>query len=465
MRLWLVTAGVAAGAATAASTGTDAALLVVGVAIAGGIMRRRPVLLLLALFVFGYGSGVLVARARGGGGEVLTALAREVRFCDVRGEILEQAGGLGTLARLERVTCDNDVFIKPGVVVLETSAPAGSAFSASGWILPLGGDRFDVARSRAGAHAELAADDVASAPPTGPRAVAASIREGLHQAGEHISAEEAGLIRGLTIGDTGGLSRPTIDRFRRAGLSHLLAVSGSNVAIVLAGVAVLAARLSFRARMAACACALILFVLVVGPDASVLRAAAMGAVGLLALASGRQAEPLHALGSALMLIILLRPQLVFAVGLHLSLAATGGIILWASHIHRALPFPPLLNLPLAVTLSAQVAVLPLLLGVFGEASLVAPLTNLLAAAAVAPATVLGLAAALLGALHPWSGGLVLQAAEPFAAWILLVGRVGSEPAWATLTVPSWMGVAAAAPVCIAAACTLRGHGGAISLDR
>jgi ComEC/Rec2-related protein len=465
LRLWLVTVGVAAGASTAASTGTDAALGALAIALAGVAMRRRPALLLLALFLFGYGSGVVAGRVRNDEGEVLKALAREVRFCEVTGEVLEEAGGLGTLARLDRVTCQNEMFVQPGVVVLETTAPAGSAFSASGWVLPLGSDTFDVARSRAGAHAELAADDVRSAPPGGARAVAASIRQGLRDAGEHISAEEAGLIRGLTIGDTGGLSRVTIERFRRAGLSHLLAVSGSNVAIVLAGVAVLASRMSFRTRVAAGAGALLLFVLVVGPDASVLRAAAMGAVGLVALATGRQAEPLHALGVALMMIILLRPQIVFAVGLHLSVAATAGIILWASRIHRSLPLPALISLPLAVTLSAQVAVLPLLLGVFGEASLVAPLTNLLAAAAVPPATVLGLTAALVGSLHPWWGGLILQAAEPFAGWILLVGRLGAEPEWATFAVPSWMGLVAAAPVCIVGACTLRGHGAPISLDR
>lgn len=464
LRLWLVTAGAATGAATATGLGVGPVALTLVAAAAAAVVRRRTALVLVSLFLLGYGSGVLVGQARGEGGEALRSLAREVRFCDVSGQILEEAGGLGTLARLDLVTCETEALVEPGVAVLETAIPPGSAFSASGWVLPLGTDPFDIARARAGAHAELAVDEMAFTPPVGVRAVAAAIRKGLREAGAGISDEEAGLIRGLTIGDTQGLSGLTIDRFRRAGLSHLLAVSGSNVAIVLAGVAVLVSRLSFRARVAAGAVGLLLFVLVVGPDASVLRAAAMGAVGLVAVATGRQTEPLHALGLALLSIILLRPQIVFAVGLHLSLAATLGIILWASRIHSGLALPSLLSLPLAVTLSAQIAVLPLLLGVFGEASVVAPVTNLLAAAAVPPATVFGLIAALAGAVHPGLGGLILRAAEPFAAWILLVGRVGAEPSWATVVVPSWTGFVATVPVLVAAGWTLRSHGAPISLE-
>jgi ComEC/Rec2-related protein len=466
LRLWLLTAGVVVGAAAAdppRSLRTGLSFLVLSSLIVA--LRRRATAALVALFFFGLGSGLVAAHLRSGSGDTLTLLARRVPFCDVTGRILEDLGGLGTLAQLEHVRCEGISFVRPGLAVLETSAPAGSGFSASGWVLPLGSDRFDEARRRAGAQAELATDTVEATPPTGLAAVAASIRSGLRAAGQRIAPEPAGLIRGLTIGDTDGLSRSTIERFRRAGLSHLLAVSGSNVAIVLGGIAVVVARLRFHARVTAGVAALFLFVLVVGPDASVLRAAAMGGVGLMALASGRQAEPLHALGVALMTIILLRPQIVFSVGLHLSLAATAGIILWASRIEQRVALPRLVSLPLAVTLSAQIGVLPVLVGVFGQASLVAPVTNLLAAAAVGPATVFGLIGALAGTAHPWLGGIALRLAEPFAAWILLVGRVGSEPSWAVLEVPPWAGAVLAVPVCAAAAWTLRGYGAPISLER
>lgn len=464
LRLWLMTTGIGVGAVVSSPQADGLVVPIVALGLAAAGVRRRPGLLLLGLFLFGLGTGLWAASVRNGG-EALRVLSREVPFCDASGTILENAGGLGTLATLEWVSCDGTVVTRPGVAIVETGAAPGSAFAASGWLLPLGTDRFDVARARAGAQAELATEELTTTPPTGLPAVAASIRDGLRAGGRQISHERAGLIRGLTIGDTDGLSRLTIENFRRSGLSHLLAVSGSNVAIVLAGVALVVARLSFRTRLIAGAIGLFVFVLVVGPDASVLRAAAMGGIGLFALATGRQAEPLHALGVALMVIVLLRPQIVFAVGLHLSIAATAGIILWAARIEQRVPLPLIVCVPLAVTLSAQVAVLPVLVGVFGEVSIVAPVTNLLAAAAVAPATVFGLLGALAGTVHPWIGGLVLRLAEPFTAWILLVGNVGAQPSWATLAVPNWVGAVLGVPVGYAALWTLRRYGAPISLER
>lgn len=464
LRLWLLTGGVATGTLLSASGSHAVAVPSLVLSLAAVFLRRRPLVILAALFFFGLGAGLLAGSLRNEG-EALAALSKEVPFCDATGRLLEEMGGLGTLAAVDHLSCEGRTFLRPGVVVVETSAPAGSPFWASGWLLPLGPDPFDVARARAGADAELAAEAFRTGAPTGLAAVAAAVRDGLRSAGQEVAPAPAGLVRGLTIGDTGGLSPVTIEQFRRAGLSHLLAVSGSNVAIVLGGVTVLLGRCAFRTRIMLGGAALGLFVLVVGPDASVLRAAAMGGAGLLAIATGRRAEPLHALAVALVVVLLLRPQIVFSVGLHLSVAATAGIILWASGIERRVGFPVLIAVPLAVTLSAQLAVLPLLVGVFGQASLVAPVTNLLAAAAVAPATVFGLLGALAGTAHPWLGGVVLRLAAPFAEWILLVGRIGAEPAWAMLEVPHWWGLALAAPVFLAATRTLRTYGAPISLDR
>lgn len=464
-RLWLLTAGVATGALVSSSGANPFAVFSLVISLAAVRVRRRPLVILAALFFFGLGSGLLAGSVRDDGGDTLAAVAKEVPFCEATGRLLEEVGGLGTLAALDRLTCEGNLYLRPGIVALESSAPAGSPFWASGWILPLGTDRFDVARAHAGADAELAPEEFGAGPPTGLAAVAASVREGLRAAGEELAPGPAGLIRGLTIGDTEGLSQVTIERFRRSGLSHLLAVSGSNVAIVLGGMAILLARRSFRTRIMLGAAALGLFVLVVGPDASVLRAAAMGGVGLFAVATGRQAEPLHALAVALTVVLLLRPQIVFSVGLHLSVAATAGIVLWAPRIERRTRLPLTLGVPLAVTLSAQAAVLPLLVGVFGQASIVAPVTNLLAAAAVPPATVLGLLGALAGTAHPWLGGLVLRLAAPFAEWILLVGRMGAEPTWAMLELPHWWGLGVAVPVCLCAARTLATYGAPISLER
>lgn len=233
-------------------------------------------------------------------------------------------------------------------------------------------------------------------------------------------------------------------------------LSGTNVTIVVGAAALAVSRLALRTRVIACAAALGLYVAVVGPEPSVLRAATMGGIALVALAGGRRTEPLHALGVALIVVLALRPGLVFSVGLHLSAAATAGIVLFAGRLARRMSgLPRAVALVLAVTLAAQVAVAPVLIGVFGELSVVAPLANLLAAPAVAPATVLGLGGAVAGSVWPAAGVLLARAAEPFVGWILAVGRTTGGWSGASLEVPRWWAWPLGAFVVVAALATRR----------
>ena len=461
LRLWLVVAGVAVGAvigrdgspsATAAAT-----MLLAGVAGCG--VRRRRAVTLVALFAFGCGCGSLAAAVRAQPDPVLAAIVSDVPLCDVRGRVLERVGGSHALMSVDSAACGDVALSDAGVVAAEVEAPIGSGYRAEGWLLRLGQDGFDGYRRDAGAAAELIPREIEFSPPRGAFHVAAVARRGLRDSAANIRSAEGALVRGLTIGDTGLMAESTLESFRRSGLSHLLAVSGSNVALVLAGAGWLCRRLPFKVRIAGGAAAMMLFVLVVGPDASVLRAAGMGSIVLLALGMGQRAEPLHALGLALAVVIAARPQIATSVGLHLSAAATAGIILWTRPLASRLEMlPALARLPLAVTASAQFAVLPLLLGAFGESSLVAPVANLLAAAAVVPATALGLIGGVVGVVTPALGGWVLRAAEPFASWILFVGETCAGPSWASVEVPSSVGWLAAVPVVATAAWSLRSYG-------
>lgn len=449
VRVWVVALMVCAGASVGA-TGTP--WLRIGIvgslgSIALALTRRRPGLVLVTLGSLGFacGAGAAAAQQRP---DVLAAVAKEVPRCAIEGVVLESLGGLGTALALQRVTCDGaGAITDAGVAVADLSAHPGSTLQATGWLVPLGDDPFDRARERAGADVELAVSDVDLSGPGGVAALPAAVRDGLARSGTAIAAPEAALIRGLTIGDTEALAPATIEEFRRAGLSHLLAVSGSNVSIVLAAVMLMTSKMAFRARLLLGAFALSFFVLVVGPDASVLRAAAMGAVGLIALASGRRAEPLHALAAALIAVVVMRPQIVFSLGLHLSVAATAGIIvLTPALLGRLRWLPRVVALPVGVTLGAQAAVLPLLVVAFEEASLIAPIANLLAAPAVPPATILGLAGAVVAPLSQSLAEMALHLAAPFASWILFVGRICSDPPWATVQLSSSVGVLLALPV-------------------
>lgn len=281
--------------------------------------------------------------------------------------------------------------------------------------------------------------------------IAVSYRDALDASLATAPERPAGLLAGLTIGDTSGVDHETTEAFRRSGLAHLVAVSGSNVAMVLAAIAIVTTRLPLIVRGGVALAALGLYVAVVGPDPSVLRAAAMGVVGVVAYMAGRQATSLNSLGIALIAVLAGKPQLLFSIGLHLSVAATLGIVVWSQSIERALRrFPALLRAPVAITLSAQIAVAPLLVVAFEELSLVAPVANVLAAPAVPPATVIGLGAGLAGLVSEPAGRTLGGIAAPFAQWILWVADETSKWSWASVDLgPRW-GWAMAVPVGVAA---------------
>ena len=455
-RVWLAAAALGAGAFLGDIHPSGSTPLAVALASAAVLLRRRSVSRAAAIAALCFALGWLSASARAGRISAVEVLARGAPRCELAGRVLEGAGGLGTLAAVDRAACSSQSPIGPaGVVVFDQPAPAGSRFSGEGHLLPLGTDAFDMARRRLGAEGAWEPARLSLAPPPpGPFRVAAAIRQGLAAASRSLGRRGA-LLRGLALGDTADIAPSTIEAFRRSGLSHLLAVSGSNVAIVLAAVGLLVIGLPLRVRVVAGAAALALFVVVVGPEPSVLRAAAMGGVALVALALGRRVEPLQGLGLAVVAVIGVRPQMVFSVGLQLSIAATAGLIVFSAPLSQRIHFVRPVGLALAATFGAQLAVAPVLIATFGELSLIAPLANVLALPAVPPATVLGLAGAVIGAVDPRVGGVIVGLAGPFVSWILFCGEKFAEPGWATAEMGRGWAFALSAVVLIAAWLTLR----------
>ena len=301
----------------------------------------------------------------------------------------------------------------------------------------------------------LVASGLAAArPPAEPRfhetwggTPAQGFRDSLAVGLEGAPDRSAALLAGLTIGDTSGVDPATTESFRRSGLSHLVAVSGSNVAMVLAAIAILTVRLPLMVRGGLALLGLAMYVIVVGPEPSVLRAAAMGVVGLIAYVAGRDAASLNSLGIALIAVLGAKPELLYSVGLHLSAAATLGIVVWSRAIERALVrIPALLRAPIAITVAAQIAVSPLLIGSFERFSLVAPLANVLAAPAVPPATVIGLSSGVVALVSPAAGRVVGAVAGPFAGWILWVADATAAWSWSSVDVPAVWGWITGIPV-------------------
>src|SRR4030095_63213 len=174
------------------------------------------------------------------------------------------------------------------------------------------------------------------------------------------------LFAGIVFGDDRDQPPAATDDFRAAGLSHLLAVSGQNVAFVLLVARPVLLRLSLAPRFLLTVGVLGFFALITRFEPSVLRATAMAAVAAASPFVARPISRLRGVALAVGALVLLDPVLVRSVGFALSVLATSGIVLLAPPLLERLPGPHWVALPMAVTLAAQVAVAPLLLAVFGR---------------------------------------------------------------------------------------------------
>lgn len=256
---------------------------------------------------------------------------------------------------------------------------------------------------------------------------AATLRTGLAGAATTIPA--AALVPGFAVGDTSLVSAELDALMQESSLTHLTAVSGSNCALVIAAVTWLAARMGAgrRVRLLVAAAGLSAFVVVVGPDASVQRAAIMGGVLLVSNFGGRRGQALPALGIAILTLLLADPWQAMQPGFALSVAATGGILLAGpraeSWIRRRLRIHRVLALPLAITVVVQLACAPLLLLLQPGLPMAGVLANLLAAPVAPAGTALGLVALVTLPMSGTLGGGVIWVAAWTARWIEAAGAL------------------------------------------
>jgi competence protein ComEC len=244
--------------------------------------------------------------------------------------------------------------------------------------------------------------------------LAERMRSGLRAAAHRLPADPRGLLPGLVVGDTSLQPAGLGEAMQATGLTHLAAVSGTNTTLVcvLALAGCRAAGLGRRARLVVAAGVLVGFVALARPEPSVLRAAVMGALGLLGLATARRRAAVPALSTAVLVLLVVDPWLARSYGFALSVLATAGLLLLAPVITERLArrLPRSLATALAVPLAAQLVCAPVVVLLSGRLSLVSVAANLLAEPLVAPATVLGLAAAVVSAVSPGLAGVLAQLA-------------------------------------------------------
>jgi competence protein ComEC len=252
------------------------------------------------------------------------------------------------------------------------------------------------------------------------------LRRGFTAAATPLGGDARGLLPGMVTGDTSALDPELDSAMKTVGMTHLTAVSGANCSLVL-GSLLLAARslrLSRAAAAAVCLAGLGMFVLMVGPDPSVLRAAVMGAIGLAALAFGRAGRGLSFLCLAVIGLLLVDPVLSTSFGFLLSVLATLGIVVAGRGIMDWLPpaVPRWAAAGLAVPLSAQIFCGPVIVLLQPQFSTYALPANVAAAALVAPVTLLGTAAVPLVPVVPVIADALMWAAAVFAGGVAGIAR-------------------------------------------
>jgi competence protein ComEC len=260
--------------------------------------------------------------------------------------------------------------------------------------------------------------------------------------GEGLDADGSALARGFVLGQDDRIDPAVREQFRRAGLSHLLAVSGQNVALlaILAGAGLAVLGIGLRARLLAIVALVVLYVPIAGAGPSIQRAGVMGAAAIVATLAGRPGGRAYPVLLASAATLFLNPRSAGDAGWQLSFAAVVGIALWASPARELIAERLPARLPrragralaegAAMTLAATVATAPLIAHDFERLSAVSIAANLLALPAVAPMMWIGMLIGLLGQVPGPPTAPLGAVLGVLIDYIALVARVLGTPAWA-----------------------------------
>ncbi|MBO9533732.1 MAG: ComEC/Rec2 family competence protein [Solirubrobacteraceae bacterium] len=421
-------AALAAGGAAGGPLRATALVVVAGIALAAPSGRRSVA---LAIFLAAAWGGVRTGMIDHAAAPVVPAELRGEQITLL--ETLPAHGPAMAAGVAARARCHGRVIV---VSPARYGRPTpllrrGWIVLASGRLVPLGGAAGDGRLARQGVAGRLLLTDASD---SGRRrgglfGAVDGLARGASQAAVHAGGPRAGpLLAGMALGTAEEVRQDDRELLRAAGLWHLAAASGGNVALVVALCFVLGwlAGLPDRARLLLSLVAVIAYVPLAGAGPSIQRAGVMGCAALLALLAGREHRTVDALGLAAAATLAVDPRAWMDVGWQLSFAATAALLLGAGPLQRRLRrlgVPRPIGLPVAATVLATLATTPIMLATFGSVSAVGLVTNV-AAAPIAAVTVWS--GALAAVVAPWSAGVARLVAEP-----------GAAGASATLAIAEW----------------------------
>lgn len=249
--------------------------------------------------------------------------------------------------------------------------------------------------------------------------------------------QQAGLLNGMLIGYREGLSDEVEEAFSNAGLTHIMAVSGANVAFLILPLAFLFKMLKIRKVVAngMTIAFLVLFVLVTGFEPSVLRAVVMASILLIAAILYREPDTYAAIALSCMILLVASPCMLFNIGFQLSYGATLAIVMLYKNIKKLITvsfLPGWITDILGATIAAQLGVLPITLVYFNKISLIALIPNLLAVPMLELITILGMLMALLGQFSLAISQLIGYINNIFLSAVLYITKLASSVPFATV---------------------------------
>lgn len=310
---------------------------------------------------------------------------------------------------------------------------------------------FDPTFPRGGAWAgTLHVDEVSLRDrPSGWQGWARNVRAAFVDICEELEPQARGLVPGMAIGDDSRLPPSMAEAMRMTSLTHVTAVSGAHVAILLGLVSPFGGR-HHKRRALIQALTLAAYVTIVGPEPSVLRAAGVASVLLISSLCGRLGAAHTALAIVVIVFILIDPWMSHSWGFVMSVVATWAVLVparaWATWVSRQISPRRLwgvlarrISETVGVCLSCQICVSPILLLLRPEWSTWGLLANVLVAPAVAPATLCALVATAMARASPWLSSSFAHVAGIFTRWIAYVATTLSHWPMATLHIPGGAG--------------------------
>lgn len=254
----------------------------------------------------------------------------------------------------------------------------------------------------------------------------------------------ASFMAGLLTGSRRGIPKDLLEDFNITGLTHIIAISGYNITIVIAIISSFLFWLPLKVRFFPAVIAIIGFTIFVGASAAVVRAAIMGILGLIALQSGRITHVrLSILWTAFFMIAWNPKILWYDAGFQLSFLAVIGLTelgVLLDGIFRRVPETLAIRESLQMTVAAQIAAVPLIIILFGRFSLIAPIANLLVAPVIPLAMLLGAVGTLISFVIFPLGQLIAYMGWACLEWIVMIAKLCSAIPLASIQIdlPAWI---------------------------